>query len=107
MASSALEQADYRWFISPVEVASPSFKPDIREIADVGGVRVVAIAEHGHIEQVCRRRILPDLGIDAGEVDLLVEPAADRVVTAVGNEVGLRLCGGLCRRWSRAVERFF
>jgi len=42
------------------------------EIADAGGVRVVAIAEHGHIEHVCRRRILPDLGIDAGEVDLLV-----------------------------------
>jgi len=26
-----------------------------------------------------------DPGIDAGEIDLLVEPAADPVVTAVGN----------------------
>jgi len=107
LGRSALERADYRWFISPVGVASPSFKPDILEVTDAGGVRVVAIAEQGHIDHVRRRRILPDLGIDAGEVDLLVEPAADRVVTAVGNEVGLRLCGGLCRRWSRAVERFF
>ena len=29
LGRSALERADYRWFISPVEVASPSFKPDI------------------------------------------------------------------------------
>ena len=34
------------------------------------------------------RRILPDLGIDVGEIDLLVEPAGDLVIAAVGNEVG-------------------
>jgi hypothetical protein len=36
---------------------------------------------------VRRRRILPDLGIDAGEVDLFLEPTANPVVAAVGNEV--------------------
>ena len=51
--------------------ASPPFKPDVIEIADAGGVRVVAVAEHGNIDQVRRRRILPDLGIDESEVDLL------------------------------------
>jgi len=51
-------------------------------------VRVVAVAKHRDIDHVCRRGILPDLGIDAGEVDPLVEPAADPVVAAVGNKVG-------------------
>src|SRR5215472_809123 len=74
--------------ISPVEMASPSFQPDIRKIANAGGVRVVAVAEYGDIDQMRRRHIFPDLGIDTGEVDLLVEPAADPVVSAVGNEVG-------------------
>ena len=50
-------------------------------------MRVVAVAEYGDIDQVCRRRILPDFGIDALEIDLLVKPAADPVVTAVGNEM--------------------
>jgi hypothetical protein len=31
-------------------------------------VRVVAVAEHGNIDQVRRRGILPNLGIDASEV---------------------------------------
>jgi len=44
---------------------SPPFKPDILEVADAGGLRVVAVAEHGDIDQVRRRRILPDLGIGA------------------------------------------
>jgi len=50
-------------------------------------VRVVAVAEYGDIDQVCRRRILPDLGVDAGEVDPLIEPSADPVIAAIGNEV--------------------
>jgi hypothetical protein len=50
-------------------------------------VRVVAVAEHGHIDQVCRRRILPDLGIDAGEVDPLIKTVADLVVAGIGYEV--------------------
>jgi hypothetical protein len=62
-------------------------KPDIREIGDAGGVCVVAVAEDGDIDHVRRHRILPDLGIDALEVDPLVEPAADPVVATVGNEV--------------------
>ena len=41
---------------------SPPFKPDVGEIADAGGVRVVAVTKHGDIDQVRRRRILPDLG---------------------------------------------
>jgi thiaminase/transcriptional activator TenA len=36
---------------------------------------------------VHRRRILPDLGVDAGEVDLLVEPSADPILASVGNKV--------------------
>ena len=39
--------------VSPVEVASPSFKPDIREVANARGVRGVAVAEHRDIDQVC------------------------------------------------------
>ena len=45
-----------------MEVASPSFKPDIGEVADAGGVRVVAVAEYGDIDQARRRRVLPDFG---------------------------------------------
>ena len=50
-------------------------------------MRVVTVAVYGDIDQVRRRRILPDLGIDAGEVDPLVEPAADPFVAGIGNEV--------------------
>src|SRR4029077_7289223 len=50
--------------------ASPLFQPDVIEIADAGGVRVVAVTKHGDIDQVRRRRILPDLAINASEVDL-------------------------------------
>jgi len=48
---------------------------------------VVAVAEHGDIDQVRRRRVLPDLAIDADEIDVLVEPAAGPVGASVGNEV--------------------
>jgi hypothetical protein len=34
-----------------------------------------------------RRGIVPDLGMDAGEVDPLVEPMADRFIAGVGDEV--------------------
>jgi hypothetical protein len=44
--------------------ASPPFKSNIGDVADAGGVRVVAVAEHVVIDQVRRRGILPDLGID-------------------------------------------
>jgi hypothetical protein len=50
-------------------------------------MRVVAVAKHRDIDQVCGRRVLPDRGIDAGEVDPLVEPPADSIVAGVGNEV--------------------
>jgi hypothetical protein len=50
-------------------------------------VRVVAVTEYGDIDQVRRRRVLPDLDIDASEVDLLVKPAANPVVAGVSNEV--------------------
>ena len=39
---------------------SPPLKPDIRKIADAGGVRVITVAEHGDVDQVRRCRILPD-----------------------------------------------
>jgi hypothetical protein len=67
--------------------ASSPLKSDIGEVADAGGVGVVAVAEHGDIDQVRGRRILPDLGIDAGKVDPLVKPAADPIVAGVGNKV--------------------
>jgi hypothetical protein len=67
--------------------ASPPFETDVIEIANAGGVRIIAVAEYGDIDQVRRRGILPDLGIDAREVDLLVKPAANPVVTGIGNEV--------------------
>jgi hypothetical protein len=57
------------------------------EIADAGGVRVVAVTKHGDIDQVRRRRIFPDLAIDATQVDLFVEPTANPVVASVGNKV--------------------
>ena len=68
--------------------ASTPFKPDIGEIANAGRVRVVAVAEPGDIDQVRRRRILLDLGIDPGEVDPLVEPAADPIVAGIGTKCG-------------------
>src|SRR5215831_20377709 len=67
--------------------ASPPFEPDVIEITDAGGVRVVAVTKHGDIDQVGRCRLLPDFGIDATEVDLLVKPAANPVVARVSNEV--------------------
>ena len=66
---------------------SPPFESDISKVADAGGVGVVAVAEHRDIDQVCGCGIIPDLGIDAGEIDLLVEPAADPIAAGVGNEV--------------------
>jgi hypothetical protein len=48
-------------------------------------VGVTAVAEHGDIDQA--RRVLPDFGIDALEVDLLVEPAADSVIASIGYEM--------------------
>ena len=48
-------------------------------------LRVVAVAEHGDIDQVRGRRILPNLGIDAGEVDLLLGPAADPIVAGTNS----------------------
>jgi hypothetical protein len=50
-------------------------------------VRVVAVTKHGDIDQVRRRRILPDLAINASEADPLVKPTANPVVASVGNEV--------------------
>ena len=50
-------------------------------------MRVVAVTKHGDIDQVRRRRILPDLAIDATEVDFFVEPTANPVVASVGNEM--------------------
>jgi hypothetical protein len=67
--------------------ASPPLKSDMGEVADAGGVRVVAVAEYGDIDQMRRRRILSDLSTGAGEVDPLVEPATDPIVTGVGDEV--------------------
>ena len=72
---------------SPSCGASPLFEPDVIEIADAGGVRVVAVAEYGDIDQVRRRGIFPDLAIDATEVDPLVKPAANSVIARVDNEV--------------------
>ena len=50
-------------------------------------MRVIAVAEDGDINQVRWRRILPDLAIDATEVDLFVEPTANPVFAGVGYEV--------------------
>jgi hypothetical protein len=50
-------------------------------------VRVIAVAEDGDIDQVRRCRILPDLGVDAGEVDPFVESMADPFIAGVGDEV--------------------
>jgi hypothetical protein len=63
------------------------------EAPNAGGVRVVAVAEHGDIHHVRRRRILPDLAIDAPQVDPLVEPTADPVIAAVGNVAAMNPAG--------------
>jgi hypothetical protein len=39
------------------------------------------------IDQMCRRRFLPNLGIDACEVDSLVEPVSDPFLACVGNKL--------------------
>src|SRR5580704_9189548 len=67
--------------------ASPPFEPDVIEITDAGGVSIIAVAEHGDIDQVRRRHILPDLGVDVAEVDLFFEPTAGPLLASVGNEV--------------------
>jgi hypothetical protein len=54
----------------------------------------VAVTKYGDIDQVRRRRILPDLGIDVTKVDLFVEPAA-----------GPLLAGGI-RQMSERGEHF-
>jgi hypothetical protein len=59
-----------------IVVTSPPFEADVAEIADTGGMRVVAVAEHGDIDQARLYGILPDLTIDASEVDPLVEPTS-------------------------------
>jgi hypothetical protein len=61
-------------------------------------VRVVAVAEHGNIDQVSRRRSLPNLGIDSGEVDPFVQPVSDPFVAGVGNVVDLVDVSGLIWR---------
>jgi hypothetical protein len=48
-------------------------------------VCVSSLSQNTAISTVRRRGILPDLGIDAREVDLLVKPAANPVVTGIGN----------------------
>jgi hypothetical protein len=62
-------EAGYR----TIERSSPRFEADIHEVAGAGRMRVVAVTEHGDVDQVRRRRVLPYLAIHAGEVDLLVE----------------------------------
>jgi hypothetical protein len=50
-------------------------------------MRVVAVAEHGNVDQVRRRWFLPDLGIDALQVDFLVKPLPNPIIAAVSNEM--------------------
>jgi hypothetical protein len=51
------------------------FKPDIGEVPDVGGVRIVTVAEHGDIDQMCRCGILPDLARTRWPVSVAVRLA--------------------------------
>jgi len=46
-----------------------------------------ADASGTYIDQVSRRLILPDLGVDAREIDPLVEPAANPALAGICNEV--------------------
>ena len=48
------------------------------------GVRVVAVAERRDIDEVSRRGILPDLGVNVRQIDLLINPASDPVF-GIGN----------------------
>src|SRR5215471_13265613 len=50
-------------------------------------MRIVAVAEHRDVDRVRRRGVLPDHGINAREVDLLVEPFPDPIVAGIGNKV--------------------
>ena len=49
-------------------------------------MRVVAVAEHGDVDQARRSCILPGHGVEPREVGPLVEPAPDAIVTGVRNE---------------------
>ena len=71
---------------TPVRVSLP-FHLDILEVADAGRMRIIAVAEHGDVGQMHRCGILPNLGVDAGEVDLLVEPSSHPIVADVSDEV--------------------
>jgi len=55
--------------------------------ACAGGVRVVAVAEYGDINHMRWCGILPNLAVDALQIDPLVEPAADPFTAADFNEV--------------------
>jgi hypothetical protein len=48
-------------------------------------VRVVAVAEHRDIDEVSRRGILPDLGVDVRQIDSLINPGPDPVFAGIGN----------------------
>jgi hypothetical protein len=49
------------------------------------GVRVVAVAEHRDIDEVNRRDILPDLGVNVRQIDPLINPVPDPVLAGIGN----------------------
>jgi hypothetical protein len=50
-------------------------------------VCVSSLSQNTATSTIRRRRILPDLGVDAGEVDPFVEPMADPFIAGVGDEV--------------------
>ena len=47
-----------------------------------------SLSQNTATSTTCVGAASPDFGIDTGEIDPLVEPAADPVIAAVGNEVG-------------------
>jgi len=46
-----------------------------------------SLSQNTATSTTCVGAASPDFGIDTGEIDPLVEPAADPVITAVGNEM--------------------
>jgi hypothetical protein len=70
-----------------IERDSQPFQPHVREVAKAGSMRVV-LSQKTAMSTMWADRVLPDIGIDADEVDPLVEPPSDRIVAGVGDEVG-------------------
>src|SRR5262249_38856801 len=68
-------------------VRSPSHL-HIGKIADGAAVGLVRVAENRNVDEVSGRPIRPNVAIDLSQVDLLVPPLTNVLITAIGHIMG-------------------